>query len=66
MSKEEINDILLDLKNRPNRDLVGAMVSLNVEFEKIKNLMLKLSSAMDEIEKIYGAIHSEYLRRGNN
>lgn len=66
MEKTQIKEIVDDVKNRPNKDIVLAMNTLNTEFNQIKTFMLKLSTALDEIEKLYGILLSEYKSRTNN
>lgn len=66
MDKEKLKLIISDYKNSPNKDLATAMDSLNEDFEKTKNLIIKLSKHLDFIEETYNKIHLEYTSRVNN
>lgn len=63
MTKEEVRTVLNNLKTVSNKEIIRTMAGLRDEFEKIKDVMIKLSNSLDEIEKVYGAIYSEFLKR---
>ncbi len=43
MKQEDVFDILKNYKNKSNKDLVNIMDFLSEDFEKTKDLLLKLS-----------------------
>lgn len=66
MKKEEIFDILKNYKNKSNKDLVNVMDFLSEDFEKTKDLLIKLSVHLDNTEESYNKILKEFNRRKNN
>lgn len=65
METEEIKDILSNYKNKPNKSLVFAMDFLKDDFEKTKELIIKLTHHLDTTEKEYNKIYDEYKKRMN-
>lgn len=65
MKPEEIKNILKDYKNKPNKNLVEVMDYLKEDFEKTKDLIIKLTYHMDMAEKEYNKIYEEYKKRIN-
>jgi predicted RND superfamily exporter protein len=59
----KIKTILDDYKNSSNKDLASAMDLLNEDFEKTKELIIKLSRYLDFVEESYTKIHTEYMNR---
>lgn len=60
---EKIKDIIINYKSLPNKDLVKAMDFLNEDFEKTKELLLKLTDHLSGIESSYYKILDEYQKR---
>jgi len=65
MKLEEIKNIINDYKNKPNKSLVTAMDFLKEDFEKTKELLIKLTHHLDTTEKEYNKIYDEYKKRMN-
>lgn len=65
MELEEIKNIIKDYKNKPNKSLVTAMDFLKEDFEKTKELLIKLTHHLDTTEKEYNKIYDEYKKRLN-
>jgi len=65
MELEEIKNIINDYKNKPNKSLVTAMDFLKEDFEKSKELLIKLTHHLDTTEKEYNKIYDEYKKRMN-
>jgi hypothetical protein len=65
MELEEIKDIINDYKNKPNKSLVMVMDFLKEDFEKTKELLIKLTHHLDTTEKEYNKIYDEYKKRMN-
>jgi site-specific DNA-adenine methylase len=63
MEQEEIFDILKNYKNKSNKDLINAMDFLTEDFEKTKDLLLKLSLHLDTTEESYNKILKEFKSR---
>jgi hypothetical protein len=59
----KIFNIIKENKDRPNRDLETAMNYLNEEFEKTKDLIVKLSKHLDNVEFNYNKVLKEYESR---
>ncbi len=66
MKQEDVFDILKNYKNKSNKDLVNIMDFLSEDFEKTKDLLLKLSVHLDNTEESYNKILKEFNRRKNN
>ena len=66
MKQDEVFDILKNYKNKSNKDLVNIMDFLSEDFEKTKDLLLKLSVHLDNTEESYNKILKEFNRRKNN
>lgn len=65
METQIIKDILENHKNKPNKDLVMVMDFLKEDFDKTKDLILKLTIHLDNTEKEYNKIYKEYKKRMN-
>lgn len=65
MTDQEVLNILKDYKNKSNKNLTDVMDFLQNDFEKTKDLILKLTYHMDETEKSYNKVYDEYKKRIN-
>ncbi len=65
METEEIKEILKNHKNKPNKDLVVVMDYLKEDFDKTKDLIIKLTHHLDGVEKEYNKVYDEYRKRLN-
>lgn len=65
MEQEYIFEILKNYKNKSNKDLISVMDFLSEDFEKTKDLLLKLSIHLDKSEESYNKILKEFNRRKN-
>jgi hypothetical protein len=63
MEKEKIFEILNNYKNRSNKDLERVMDFLYEDFEKTKDLILKLTNHLDSTQKTYDKLLDEYNKR---
>ena len=63
MEAEEIKDIISNFKNKPNKSLVMVMDYLKDDFEKTKELLIKLTHHLDKLELTYNTILKEYQSR---
>ena len=64
-TKEKLGQIINDYRNRSNSDLIFAMESINKEFESTKEYVIKLTYHLDNLEKSYNDILTEYKQRTN-
>ena len=65
MDTETIKEILKNYKNKSNKDLSDVMDTLKEDFEKTKDLIVKLTYHLDSTEKEYNKIYEEYKKRLN-
>ena len=65
MDAETTKDILKNYKNKSNKDLSDVMDFLKDDFEKTKELIIKLTYHLDSAEKEYNKIYEEYKKRLN-
>jgi hypothetical protein len=66
MTSEEILEVLKNYKNKNNKDLINAMDYLTEDFDKTKDLLLKLSKHLDITEETYYKLLEEFNRRHSN
>lgn len=66
MEPKEVLKILSDYKNSSNKDLMLVMDFLQNDFEKTKDLILKLTKHLDTTEDSYNKVFEEYKKRINN
>jgi prefoldin subunit 5 len=60
---EKIKNTIINYKSSPNKDLEKAMSFLNEDFEKTKELIIKLTEHLDGLEVSYNNILKEYQKR---
>jgi|688.fasta_scaffold59668_2 hypothetical protein len=65
METSEIKEILENYINKPNKSLVEVMDFLKDDFDKTKDLIIKLTNHLDNTEKEYNKIYKEYKKRMN-
>ena len=63
MEQEKILDILKDYKNKSNKDLISALDFLYDDFNKTKDLILKLTTHLDSTEFSYNKLLEEINNR---
>jgi hypothetical protein len=63
MDNEKVIEILKDYKNKSNNDLIQVLSFLNEDFEKTKDLLIKLSKHLDSTEDSYNKILDELSKR---
>jgi hypothetical protein len=66
MDKEKIIDIVKNHKNTSNKELIECMDFLSQDFEKTKDLLVKLTYHLDNTEKNYNKLLEEYQKRISN
>jgi hypothetical protein len=63
IKKEDVLFILKDYKNTSNRDLEKVMDFLNEDFEKTKDLIIKLTNHLDTTKDSYNKLYEEHKKR---
>ena len=63
MKSEEVLEILKDYKNKPNKELTDVLDFLQEDFDKTKNLLVKLTYHLETTENSYNKILEEYKKR---
>lgn len=66
MEQEKILEIIKDYKNRSNKDLVSVLDFLYEDFNKTKDLIIKLTHHLDSTEISYNKLLEEINKRTNN
>jgi hypothetical protein len=59
----KIFNIIKEHKDKPNKDLETVMSYLNEEFKNTKDLLVKLSKHLDNVEFNYNKVLKEYESR---
>jgi DNA anti-recombination protein RmuC len=65
MDAETTKEILKNYKKKSNKDLSDVMDLLKDDFDKTKDLIVKLTYHLDSTEKEYNKIYEEYKKRLN-
>jgi len=60
---EKIKKIASDFKNHSNQDLIYCLDTLQQDFEKTKEMLIKLSYHLDATESLYNNILKEFQKR---
>lgn len=63
MKSEEVLELLKDYKNKSNKELSDTLDFLQEDFEKTKDLIIKLTYHLDSTENSYNKILEEYKKR---
>jgi DNA anti-recombination protein RmuC len=66
ISPEKVLEVLSEYKKRPNKELIEVFGFLYQDFEKTKDLILKLTHHLDTTEDSYNKILEEINKRTNN
>jgi DNA anti-recombination protein RmuC len=66
MKSEEVLEILKDYKNKSNKDLVSTLDFLKDDFEKTKDILVKLTYHLESTENSYNKILEEINKRTSN
>jgi hypothetical protein len=66
MDDSKALDILKNYKSSSNKELTEVMDFLNGDFEKTKDLIVKLTYHLDTTEEAYNKVFEEYKKRVNN
>jgi hypothetical protein len=62
---EKFQEIISDIENCSNKELTQAMDFLNYDFNETKNMIIELSTHLDNVELMYNNVLREYQQRNN-
>ena len=65
MKNEKLQEILNTHKNKSNKELGNILLTLNLDFENIKKVLLELTETLEEVETTYDAVYFELQKRLN-
>jgi DNA anti-recombination protein RmuC len=66
MKSEDVLEILKDYKNKSNKELSDVLDFLQEDFDKTKDLLVKLTYHLDTTENSYNKILEEYKKRSTH
>jgi len=66
MKSEDVLEILKDYKNKSNKELTDVLDFLQEDFEKTKDLLVKLTYHLETTENSYNKILEEYKKRSTH
>lgn len=66
MEQEKLLEVLKNYKNKSNKDLISALDFLYDDFNKTKDLLVKLTHHLDSTEISYNKLLEEINKRTNN
>jgi hypothetical protein len=66
MESKEVLNILSNYKNSSNKELTNVMDFLQDDFDKTKDLIIKLTKHLDTTEESYNKVFEEYKKRITN
>lgn len=66
MEEEKVLNILQNYKNKSNKDLIFVLDFLKNDYEKTKDLIIKLTHHLDTTEQSYNKVFDEVNKRSNN
>lgn len=66
INKTKIEEAIKEPTTASNNDLITSMDHLKGEFDKTKDLLMKLTDYLDVVEKAYYKVMNEYRKRTNN
>lgn len=65
MENKNLDEIIETHKTKTNKELGTILLTLKVDFENIKNTVIKLTDILKEVEVTYEVIYNELQRRLN-
>jgi uncharacterized membrane-anchored protein YhcB (DUF1043 family) len=63
MDRDKIIDIIKNVKDKPNKDLIESRDELLAEFNKTKELIIKLTRHLEIVQEHYELINKEIGKR---
>ena len=62
---EKMNSIITEIKSSGNQELFQALEFLSEDFEDTKQMIVYLSTHLDNVENLYNKVLNEYNLRNN-
>lgn len=63
--RDLVNNVIKNIEECTNKELEYSLEFLNSDFEQTKNSIIKLTTHLDNVEKLYNKILKEYQKRTN-
>lgn len=63
MKNEKLQELIDNHKNLPNKELANILVTLEADFNNIKNVILELTETLRELEMTYDSVYDELQKR---
>ena len=63
MKSKALDEIFSTYKNKSNKDLSNILISLKLDFDKTKDIVLEFTEVLTELEKTYDAVYDELQSR---
>jgi hypothetical protein len=63
MKNKKLEEISNTYKNKSNKELSNILVNLNVDFKRLKDVMVEMAVAIGEVEETYDKDYNELQRR---
>jgi hypothetical protein len=63
MKNKNLEQISNTYKNKSNKELSSILVNLNVDFKRLKDVMVEMAVAIGEVEETYDKVYNELQKR---
>ena len=63
MKNIQLEEIIKNCGNKPNKELANTLLTLKADFENIKKVILELTDTLEELEVTYDAVYNELQKR---
>jgi hypothetical protein len=63
MKNEKLQEIINKHKGLPNKELANILVTLEADFNNVKNVILDLTETLKELEVTYDSVYDELQKR---
>lgn len=63
MKNEKLQEIIDDVGNKTNKDLANILISLQVDFNSVKSVILDLTETLKELELTHDTVFQELQKR---
>jgi hypothetical protein len=63
MKNEKLQEIIDKHKGLPNKELANILVTLEADFNNVKNVILDLTETLKELEVTYDSVYDELQKR---
>lgn len=63
MKNKALEEILDTYKNKSNKDLSNTLITLKLDFDNVKNVILEFTEILTELETTYDHVYEELQNR---